>query len=76
MELLIVFGIGGLIGTLIAWTSNAYVSGVQAFTELRETHSLFDFSWPGNQFEVTSLIFLWVAAGIVIVISRVFGFIR
>ena len=27
MELLIVFGMGGLIGTLIAWTSNAYVSG-------------------------------------------------
>ncbi len=76
MELLIVFGIGGLIGTLIAWTSNAYVSGVQAFTELRENHSLFEISLAGNQFELTSLIFLWVAAGIVIVIRRVFGVAR
>lgn len=76
MELLIVFGIGGLIGTLIAWTSNAYVSGVQAFTELRENHSLFEISLAGNQFELTSLIFLWVAAGIVIVIRRVFGVVR
>jgi len=76
MELLIVFGIGGLIGTLIAWTSNAYVSGVQAFTELRENHALFEISLAGNQFELTSLIFLWVAAGIVIVIRRVFGVVR
>ncbi len=76
MELLIVFGIGGLIGTLIAWTSNAYVSGVQAFTELRENHSLFEISLAGNQFELTSLIFLWVAAGIIIVIRRVFGVVR
>lgn len=76
MELLIVFGIGGLIGTLIAWTSNAYVSGVQAFTELRENHSLFEISLAGNQFELTSLIFLWVAAGIVIVIRRFFGVVR
>ena len=73
MELLIVFGIGGLIGTLIAWTSNAYVSGVQAFTELRENHSLFEISLAGNQFELTSLIFLWIAACLVIVIRRVFG---
>ena len=76
MELLIVFGIGGLIGALIAWTSNAYVSGVQVFTELREDHSLFEISLAGNQFELTSLIFLWVAAGIVIVIRRVFGVVR
>ncbi len=76
MELLIVFGIGGLIGALIAWTSNAYVSGVHVFTELRENHSLFEISLAGNQFELASLIFLWVAAGIVIVIRRVFGVVR
>ena len=40
IELLIVFGIGGLIGTIISWTSNAYVSGVQFFTALRENHSI------------------------------------
>ena len=76
MELLIVFGIGGLIGALIAWTSNAYVSGVHVFTELRENHPLFEISLAGNQFELASLIFLWVAAGIVIVIRRVFGVVR
>ena len=76
MELLIVFGMGGLIGTLIAWTSNAYVSGVQVFTELRESNSFFEISLAGSQFELTSLIFLWIAAGVVIVIRRVFGVVR
>ena len=76
MELLIVFGIGGLIGTLIAWTSNAYVSGVQLFTELRESNSFFEISLAESQFELTSLIFLWIAAGVVIVIRRVFGVVR
>ena len=56
IELLIVFGIGGLIGTLIAWTSNAYVSGVQFFTALRENNTLFEISLAGSQFELTSLI--------------------
>jgi len=73
IELLIVFGIGGLIGTLIAWTSNAYVSGVQFFTTLRENNSLFEISLAGSQFELTSLVCLWIAAGIVILIRRVFG---
>ena len=76
IELLIVFGIGGLIGTLIASTSNAYVSGVQVFTELRESNSFFEISLAGSQFELTSLIFLWIAAGVVIIIRRVFGVVR
>ncbi len=76
IELLIVFGIGGLIGTLIAWTSNAYVSGVQFFTALRENNTLFEISLAGSQFELTSLIFLWIAAGVVILIRRVFGVVR
>jgi CIC family chloride channel protein len=76
IELLIVFGIGGLIGTLIAWTSNAYVSGVQFFTALRENNTLFEISLAGSQFELTSLIFLWIAAGVVILIRRLFGVVR
>lgn len=76
IELLIVFGIGGLIGTLIAWTSNAYVSGVQFFTALRENHSIFEITLAGSQFELTSLIFLWIAAAFVILIRRVFGVVR
>jgi CIC family chloride channel protein len=76
IELSIVFGIGGLIGTLIAWTSNAYVSGVQFFTALRENNPLFEISLAGSQFELTSLVFLWIAAGIVIMIRRVFGVVR
>ena len=76
IELLIVFGIGGLIGTLIAWTSNAYVSGVQFFTTLRENNSLFEISLAGSQFELTSLVCLLIAAGIVILIRRVFGVVR
>ena len=48
IELLIVFGIGGLIGTLIAWTSNAYVSGGQFVTALRENHSIFEITLAGS----------------------------
>ena len=76
IELLIVFGIGGLIGSLIAWASHAYVSGVGFFTALREQHSLFEVTFWGSQLEFTSLIFLWTAAFVVIVIRRVFGVIR
>ena len=76
IELLIVFAIGGLIGVLIAWASSAYVFGVQLFTALREDNPLFEISLADSQFSLTSVIFLWVAAIIVIVIRRVFGVVR
>lgn len=76
IELLIVFSIGGLIGALIAWASHAYVSGVGFFTTLREQHSLFEVTLWGSQLEFTSLVFLWIAAFIVIVIRRIFGVVR
>lgn len=76
IELLIVFGIGGLIGSLMAWTSNTYVSGVQFFTIFREQNPLFQISLGESDFELTSLIFLWVAALLVILIRRVFSVTR
>lgn len=76
LELLIVFGIGGVIGTLIAWTSNLYVAGVEFFTSLRENNALLEITLAGSEFELTSVICLWIAAAIIIVIRRVFGVVR
>lgn len=76
IELLIVFAIGGLIGGLMALTSNAYVGGVQFFTDFREQSSLVEITLAGSQFALTSVIFLWIAAALVIVIRRVFGVVR
>lgn len=73
IELLIVFAIGGLVGSFMAWTSNAYVIGVQFFTDLRELSTIFSIHLGDNSFELTSLIFLWAAACILIFIRRIFG---
>jgi len=75
-ELLIVFAIGGLIGGLMALTSSSYVWGVQFFTKLRENNPLVEMTLGGMQIELTSLVFLWFAALVVIIIRRVFGVVR
>ena len=75
-ELFIVFAIGGLIGALMALTSSSYVWGVQFFTKLRENNPLIEMTLGGTQIELTSLVFLWIAAFIVIMIRRVFGVAR
>jgi len=76
MELLIVFAMGSLIGSLVAFTSNAYVGGVQWFTALREGTAIFAFQLGDQSYSLTSILFLWVAAALVIAIRRLFGISR
>ncbi len=75
-ELLVVFAIGSLIGTLVAITTNAYVGGVQWFTALREGTQLLTFTIGDATYSLTSVVFLWVAAAVVIAIRRTFGITR
>ena len=75
-ELLVVFAIGSLIGTLVAMTTNAYVGGVQWFTALREGTQLLTFTIGDATYSLTSVVFLWVAAAVVIAIRRTFGITR
>src|SRR5210317_2266590 len=75
-ELLIVFVIGGLIGSLVSWASNSYVTGVQIFTHLRESTHFLQTDFGYLSLEFTSLIFLWVAGLLVITIRKAFGVIR
>ena len=74
-ELIVDFVIGGLVG-VIATASKAFVSGVSFFTALRENQTLMEVVIFGTQIELTSLVFLWSAAGLLILIRRVFQITR
>ncbi|NBS12249.1 MAG: chloride channel protein [Gammaproteobacteria bacterium] len=76
IELVIVFAIGSLIGTLVALTANAYVGGVQWFTALREGTQVFAVTLGDTTYSLTSVFFLWAAAALVILIRRSFGITR
>ncbi len=71
-ELFVVFVIGGLVGLIVATASKAFVSGVKFFTILRENQTLVEISIGDLQIELTSLIFLWSATGVLILIRRIF----
>jgi CIC family chloride channel protein len=75
-ELLIVFVIGGLIGSLVSWASNTFVAGVQFFTHLRESTHFLQTDFGHLSLEFTSLIFLWIAGLLVITIRKLFVVIR
>ena len=75
-ELIVDFVIGGLVGVIVATASKTFVSGVSFFTALRENQTLMEVVFFGTQIELTSLVFLWSAAGLLILIRRVFKITR
>ena len=75
-ELIVDFVIGGLVGIIVATASKAFVSGVNFFTALRENQTLLEVVIFGRQIELTSLVFLWSAAGLLILMRRVFKITR
>ena len=70
-ELVVDFVIGGLVGVIVATASKAFVSGV-SFTALRENQTLIEIAIFGTRIELTSLVFLWSAAGLLILMRRIF----
>lgn len=72
-ELLIVFAIGAMVGGMMALTASAYVEGIGYFTMLRENHPMLHIELGGRRIALTPVLFLWAAAGLMILIRRVFG---
>lgn len=60
--------IGTLIGLVLAIVSNLFVSGVQYFSSQRADSQLFLFSLHDLNINFSSLIFLWLAAAVVVLV--------
>lgn len=69
LEAIIILIVGSLIGAVLAVVSNGFVAGVQFFTQQRETSGLFILNLGEQSLNLSSLVFLWVAAGAVILIK-------
>ena len=76
VEVVIILFVGSLIGAVLAAVSNLFVLGVQFFTKQRELSELFIFSFGEQSINYSSVIFLWVAAAIVIFIRTSLGIIN
>lgn len=69
LEASIILIVGSLIGAVLAVVSNGFVSGVQFFTEQREISGLFTLNLGEQSLNLSSLVFLWIAAAAVILIK-------
>ena len=75
VEVVIILFVGSLIGAVLAVVSNLFVLGVQFFTKQRELSELFIISFGEQTINYSSVLFLWVAAAIVIFIRTSLGII-
>ena len=76
VEVVIILFVGSLIGAVLAVVSNLFVLGVQFFTKQRELSELFIISFGEQTINYSSVLFLWVAAAIVIFIRTSLGIIN
>lgn len=67
-EVFIIFCVGGLIGGVLAVVSNLFVMGVQYFSQQRAASELLSISIGDQTLSFSSVLFLWVAAAIVVFI--------
>jgi CIC family chloride channel protein len=75
-EMFTIFCVGGLIGGVLAIVSNLFVSGVQYFGQQREASDLLAITIGDQTLSFSSLLFLWVAAALVVFIKTSFGIVR
>ena len=68
-EVVIIFCVGGLIGAVLAMVSNGFVIGVQYFSHQRVTSELLTLTIGDQTLSFSSVLFLWVAAAIVVFIK-------
>lgn len=68
IEVVIILVVGSLIGAVLAAVSNLFVMGVQYFTRQRELTEIFTISFGEQSINYSSVLFLWVAAAIVVFI--------
>lgn len=76
LEIILIILIGGLIGATLAIVSNLFVIGVHWFEEQREASTLFSINVGDQLLSFSSVIFLWIAAAIVVTLKIAFGISR
>ena len=73
LEVVIILLVGGLIGAVLAIVSNLFVMGVQWFGLQREVSDLLSLTIGGQTISFSSVLFLWAAAAVVVVLKTGFG---
>ena len=73
IELMVIILIGGLIGAVLAIVSNLFVTGVQWFGHQREVSDILSLSIGGDSISFSSVVFLWVAAAVVVFLKTSLG---
>tara|TARA_B110000211_G_scaffold52414_1_gene57826 strand:- start:745 stop:2442 length:1698 start_codon:yes stop_codon:yes gene_type:complete len=76
IEVIIIILIGGLIGAVLAVVSNLFVIGVQWFGQQREASEMLSLTIAGDTVSFSSVIFLWAAAAVVVVLKTGLGIAR
>ena len=70
-EVLIVFIVGALIGSVLAIVSNLFVEGVDLLSNIRNNFELLEISTGDSSFNIAPVIFLLCAAAVVVAIRNV-----
>jgi CIC family chloride channel protein len=76
LEIILIILVGGLIGATLAIVCNLFVIGVYWFEQQREASTLFSINIGDQLLSFSSVIFLWIAAAIVVALKVVFGISR
>ncbi len=76
LEVVIIILVGGLIGAVLAVVSNLFVMGVQWFGHQREASELLSVSIGGESISFSSVLFLWAAAAVVVILKTGLGIAR
>ena len=76
LEIILIILIGGLIGATLAIVSNLFVIGVHWFEQQREVSTLVSLNIGDQRLSFSSLIYLWMAAAIVVSLKIGFGIAR
>ena len=76
LEIILIILIGGLISATLAIVCNLFVIGVHWFEQQRQASTLFSLTIGGQLLSFSSVIFLWIAAAIVVVLKVGFGIAR
>ena len=76
LEIILIILIGGLIGATLAIVCNLFVIGVHWFELQREASTLFSLNIGDQLLSFSSVLFLWIAAAIVVALKVGFGIAR
>lgn len=76
LEVVVIIFVGGLIGAVLAIVSNLFVMGVQWFGQQRDASSLLSLSFGDTTVSFSSVVFLWAAAAVVVILKTGLGVAR